>query len=75
MTAKQKESHLKAIVEGLKEVARLLVLSLPALLIELLTDDPNLAAGYGTLILFVLRALDKYIHENPNINKNGLLPF
>lgn len=64
-----------AIWAAVKEVLRLVVLAIPALLIQIFTGNPELAGTYGTAILFILRAVDKYIHTNPNINQNGLLPF
>lgn len=61
--------------EGVLEFLRLVVLALPALAIQVVTGDAALSSTYGGAILFALKAVDRYIHENPNINKNGLLPF
>ena len=63
----------KALLEALKELARLVVFALPGVLIQIFTDNPERALGYGTAILTVLRGLDKYIHENPKINARGLI--
>lgn len=63
------------LIEGLKEFLRLAVLGLPALAIQVVSGDAALASSYGGAILFVLKAVDKYIHDNPQINHNGLLPF
>lgn len=59
----------------LKEILRQIIFSLPGALILLLTANPLLAGQFGIPILFVLRAVDKGIHENKNINLKGLLPF
>jgi hypothetical protein len=68
-------SRKDAILKGLKEFGRLVILGIPALAIQVVSGDPTLTLQYGTPILFVLRALDKYIHENPAINAKGILPF
>lgn len=65
----------KAIIESLKELARLAIFSVPAFLIQLVSGNAALSEAYGGIILFVLRTIDYYIHEDPNINVNGLLPF
>lgn len=64
-----------ALFEGLKEVGRLVVFALPAVLIQILTDNPALAGTYGTGILILLRALDKGVHEDETIEAKGILPF
>lgn len=64
-----------ALWEAVKELLRLVILAVPALAIQILTGNSALAGTYGTVILFVLRTLDSYIHNNPKINQNGLLPF
>lgn len=63
------------VIPFLKEFARLLVFSLPALLIQLVTENPALTGTYGTIILYVLRSWDKSIHEDNTNDKSGLLPF
>jgi hypothetical protein len=65
----------KALIKAVKELLRLVVLAIPALAIQVITNDPSLTAQYGVPVLFVLKAVDRYIHENPSIDKNGLLPF
>lgn len=65
----------KAIINGLKELGRLIVLGIPALVIQIISGNSALAASYGGTVLFVLKSIDRYIHDNPKINKNGLLPF
>lgn len=60
---------------ALKELGRLVVFAIPAILIQVVTDNPNLTLGYGSVILGVLRAVDKAIHDNPDIKSKGLLPF
>lgn len=63
------------LITAIKEAARLVVFSLPGLLIQIFTKNPNLALGYGSLLLYVLKAVDRSIHEDPEIKANGLLPF
>lgn len=76
MTQKQVQSNRRnAIIKALKELGRLVVLGIPALAIQLISNNPADALQYGGSTLFVLRALDKYIHENKNLNSDGLLPF
>jgi len=65
----------KTLIDGLKEVARLLIFSLPGALILLLTQSPELAGAYGVPILYLLRALDKGIHDNEEVAAKGLVPF
>lgn len=64
-----------AVLKGLKELGRLVILGLPALAIQIISSNPSLTLQYGGAILFVLRAVDKYIHEDPTINVKGILPF
>ena len=59
----------------LKELGRLVVFSLPGALILLLTENPELAGQYGIAILFVLRAVDKGLHESEEVKVKGLVPF
>lgn len=59
----------------LKELGRLIVFSLPGALILLLTEKPEIAGQYGIAILFVLRAIDKGLHESPETEVKGLVPF
>lgn len=63
------------LIAALKEIGRLVVFSLPAALILLFTENPELAGQWGIPILFILRAVDKGIHENENIKPQGLVPF
>lgn len=62
-------------VAALKEIGRLLVFSLPGALILLLSNSPELAGQYGIPALFLLRAIDKGIHENQDTETKGLVPF
>lgn len=57
------------------ELLRLFVFAVPGVLVQLLTNNPALALGYGAPVLALLRTADAYIHANPNTNLNGLLPF
>jgi intein-encoded DNA endonuclease-like protein len=63
------------IIKFLKEIARLAIFSLPGAAILVLTQNPEIAGTYGTGILFVLRAIDKAIHDDEDIKLKGLLPF
>lgn len=67
----QKAARIKA----LKEAGRLLLFAVPAILIQVISGNADLTATYGGTILVVLKAIDKYLHENPNINVNGIAPF
>jgi len=57
------------------EVLRLAVFAIPGALILLFTQQPDLAGAYGIPILFILRAIDKGIHDNKEIDLKGILPF
>lgn len=68
----------QAVIEMVKEGLRLAVFAALAALVAFATDklsglDPtSLQVVVGTA---VLRLVDKYIHENKDSNKQGLLPF
>lgn len=62
-------------VKSMLELLRIGVFALPGLLIQILTNDPALAFGYGIPVLGALKSIDKYLHENPDIKLTGLLPF
>lgn len=64
----------KLIAAG-KEALRILVFALPAILIQVFTDNPALAGTYGGTILLILRSWDKAIHEDKSTETKGLLPF
>lgn len=65
----------KPLLESLKELGRLLVFSLPGALILFFTNSPELAGAYGVPILYLLRAVDKGIHEDETNDAKGLVPF
>lgn len=65
----------KPLKEALLEVLRLLVFSLPGAAILLLTQSPEVAGAWGVPLLFLLRALDKGIHEDETTDAKGLVPF
>lgn len=65
----------KPLLEAVKELGRLLIFSLPGALILYFTQSPELAGAYGVPILYLLRALDKGIHEDVNVPAQGLVPF
>jgi hypothetical protein len=63
-------------LESLKEVARLLLLALPAIVLQVLNSDPTLSStAIGGLLVLILRGLDSYIHNNPNIALKGISPI
>ena len=64
-----------ALAAALKEIGRLTLFSLPGALILLFTENPELAGLWGLPILYILRAIDKGIHEDESINANGIVPF
>lgn len=64
----------KPLTQALKEFGRLLVFSIPALLIQVISGDASLTASYGGTVLLVLKAIDKYIHESPT-KAIGVVPF
>ncbi len=65
------------VVEGSKESVRIAILGGVSYLISLgLNYLTGLPSTEATVILtVVLKGIDKYIHENPNINLKGILPF
>lgn len=65
----------KTLIIALKEAARLVLFAVPGILIQIISNNPNLTLGYGSVILAVLRSIDKAVHDNPNISLPGLLPF
>lgn len=58
-----------------KELGRLLLLALPGIAIQVITDNPELAAGWGATILLVLKSLDRGVHEDRETKSDGILPF
>lgn len=63
--------------EAFKEIGRYIALGIISYVITLainyFVDVPNTETT--AIILGVLRAIDKYIHEDPNFKSKGLLPF
>lgn len=62
-------------LEALKEIGRLLLFALPGVFIQIFTDNPDLALGFGVPALALLRYLDKYLHESSDFDSKGLAPF
>lgn len=60
---------------ALKELGRLIVLALPGILIQVFTNNPELAVGWGVPIMAILKSLDRGVHEDTTIKSDGLLPF
>jgi hypothetical protein len=69
------KSKKERLINGLKEAGRLVVLAIPAILIQVLSNDPELSVGLGGTILLVLKAVDRAIHEDKTTKSTGLLPF
>lgn len=67
----------KPIEEGSKETVRLAVIAAISFFItQGVTYLTGLPQTETTVILtLVLKGIDKYLHENPNININGITPF
>lgn len=61
------------------EFLRLVVLGIPAFLVGVAvnawTNDPAFSTGVGSVILGILKSYDRSVHENPNTDKNGIVPF
>lgn len=65
----------KRLEVALKEFSRLVVLALPAIAIQVITNDPFATTVYGGLILGVLKSWDRSVHEDEANESNGILPF
>lgn len=59
--------------EAIKELARLLLLSVVPIVVTFLLDGDYFVSV--PLVTALLRAVDKYIHEDESTNLNGLVPF
>lgn len=63
----------EALLEATKELGRVVLFAAVGWAIGYLTSLPeNTTTAVG---LLVLRAVDKYVHESPEINANGVVPF
>lgn len=68
-------------LEGLKEFGRVILISVVSAGIVAaqaaagLVTDPIMNVALVALLASLGKAFDKYIHENDNINANGLVPF
>lgn len=63
----------KALLEAAKELGRVLLFAAIGWGIAYLTSLPE--SSTTLVALFVLKSLDKFVHENPNIKANGVAPF
>lgn len=67
----------KPVSEALKEVLRLVVFGVVGIVItygiNYFTAVPQTQTS--VIILFVLRAIDKWVHSNPDVKATGLVPF
>lgn len=59
-------------IEALKSMVRLVLLALPGIAIAYFTDLPATPTIAGLLLL--LKGIDKYVHENPDIKLKGISP-
>ena len=66
-----------AFVESIKEIIRLAVFAgVAAVVSALLAGVNQLPESTTTVVLtFLLRAADKFVHENKDIKMSGLVPF
>jgi len=65
----------ETIKKALLEAGRLVVLAIPGILIQVVSNDPALAASYGGIILLILKSLDRGVHESKTTDATGVLPF
>lgn len=65
-----------AIKEAVKEFCRVIALAtLPVLIVLIEQPGSSWRAGIITVVVAALKAIDKYIHEDPTTSSKGLLPF
>lgn len=66
----------KHTLEALKEFARMALLSiLPIIITSLEADQLDIKTVGITLIVAILRSMDKWVHENPSIPMDGISPI
>lgn len=70
----------QAVIESAKELGRVMVISvLPILMSSINTQTGEININWqivlAALIVAFLKAIDKYIHKEPEIKAQGLLPF
>lgn len=67
------------LVQAAKEFGRIVFFALPsfvvALAIQYYTDNPELSTGIGGILLTVLKAYDRGVHEDPTTPSKGIAPF
>lgn len=67
---------IEALKEAGKEAGRVVLMAvIPVAVLSLEKGELNLRAIVLTGAIALLRALDKWVHENPKIKANGILPF
>jgi hypothetical protein len=65
-----------SIKEALKELARTgLIAALPVLVSMLQAGTFDYKVLITAVAIALLRAIDKYVHEEPSINAQGIIPF
>lgn len=65
-----------SIIEGFKELGRVaLIAAIPLLVTSIESGHVDYKVLLTAVSIAVLRALDKWVHEEPNIKSNGILPF
>ena len=70
----------QALIEGAKELGRVIVIAiLPILMASINTQtgeiNINMQILLAALIIALLKAVDRYVHKEPNIKSKGILPF
>ena len=70
----------QALIEGAKELGRVIVIAiLPILMASINTQtgevNINMQILLAALIIAALKAVDRYVHKEPNIDSKGILPF
>lgn len=65
-----------AIVEAIKELMRVgIIAALPLVIDGLSKGALDLKLVGIAALIAVLRAVDKYVHEEPKIKSDGIIPF
>jgi hypothetical protein len=68
-----------SIKEGLKELGRVALIGALPVLMASIDGSGHIFIDYKVLaaavFIAVLRAVDKWVHNDPDINSKGILPF
>lgn len=71
---------MEAITEGVKDALRVSVIAiLPVILAGINSSTGTFNIDWkvvmATLVVAIIKGIDKWVHVNPNMKANGLLPF